>query len=166
MGITLGIFTLIGFAYLLIQRHKLVNRFKHFNFVMSGILKEIETGVNSFSEYLSHACNVMREFSVLNYSESASAKQRNILDNHKRIIHEKIDEVTDLFAGYIDADEFCLTEDVEPFNFDFTVVKSYEYDVPYSGLNRDIDFLQEGNRVVIPIDYVETFILSREELYD
>ena len=31
---------------------------------------------------------------------------------------------------------------------------------------KDIDFLQEGNKIVVPIDYVETFTLTREELYD
>ena len=165
-GVVLGIFLVIGFIYLFVLRHKLVNRFKHFNYVMSGILKEIENGVNAFSRYLSHACNVMREFSVLNYSESSYKKKQHILSNHKRIIGEKISEVNELFSTYIDSDEIRLAYDAEPYNYDFTVLKDYEYDIPYAEVRKDIDFLQEGNKIVVPIDYVETFTLTREELYD
>ena len=165
-GVVLGVFLVIGFIYLFVLRHKLVNRFKHFNYVMSGILKEIENGVNAFSRYLSHACNVMREFSVLNYSESSYKKKQHILSNHKRIIGEKISEVNELFSTYIDPDDIRLAYEAEPYNFDFTVLKDYEYEIPYAEVRKDIDFLQEGNKVVIPIDYVETFTLTREELYD
>ena len=165
-GIVLGVFLVIGFIYLFVLRHKLVNRFKHFNYVMSGILKEIENGVNAFSRYLSHACNVMREFSVLNYSESSYKKKQHILSNHKRIIGEKISEVNELFSTYIDSDDIRLTYEAEPYDYDFTVLKDYEYDIPYSEVRKDIDFLQEGNKIVIPVDYVETFTLTREELYD
>ena len=165
-GIVLGIFLVIGFIYLFVLRHKLVNRFKHFNYVMSGILREIENGVDAFSRYLSHACNVMREFSVFNYSENSFRKKQHILSNHKRIISEKIREVNELFSTYIDSDEIRLEYDAEPYDFDFTVIKDYEYDLPYSDVRKEIDYLQEGNKTVIPVDYVETFTLTREELYD
>lgn len=165
-GVVLGVFLAIGFIYLFVLRHKLINRFKHFNFVMSGILGEIDNGVNAFSRYLSHACNVMREFSVLNYSESSYKKKQHILMNHKRIISQKISEVNALFSTYIDSKEITLNYDVDPYDYDFTVLKDYEYDIPYSGAGKDIDYLQEGYRIVIPIDYVEAFTLKREELYD
>lgn len=169
LGLTaavLGVFAAIGFVYLLVLRHRLVNRFKHFNYVMSGILKEIERGVESFSKYLSHACNVMREFSVLNYSESTYRRKKNILTNHKRIISDKIREVNELFAAYIDPNEVELARDADPYVFDFTVVRDYEYALPYSGALKDIDYLQEGNKLQIPIDFVEEFFVTREELYD
>ena len=166
VAIVLGIFLAIGLIYLFVLRHKLVNRFKHFNYVMSGILQEIESGVDSFSRYLSHVCNVMREFSVLNYSESSYKKKQHILSNHKRIIVEKISEVNELFSMYIDPDDVKLTFEAEPYNYDFTVLQYYDYDIPYSDVRKDIDFLQEGNKIVIPIDYVESVTLIREELYD
>jgi len=165
-GIVLGIFLIIGFVYLFVLRRRLVNRFKHFNYVMSGILKEIENGVSSFSKYLSHACNVMREFSVLNYSESSYKKTKHILANHKRIITQKINEVNELFSTYINSDELRLTYDVEPYDFDFTLMRDYEYEMPYAEVRKDIDYMQQGNKVVIPVDYVESITLTREELYD
>lgn len=165
-GIVLGMFLIIGFVYLFVLRHRLINRFKHFNYVMSGILKEIENAVNSFSRYLSHACNVMREFSVLNYSESSYKRTRHILTNHKRIITEKINEVNRLFSTYINSDDLELSFDVEPYNFDFTALRDYEYEMPYSEVRKDIDYMQAGNRIVIPVDYIESITLTREELYD
>lgn len=165
-GIVLAIFLIIGFIYLFVLRRKLINRFKHFNYVMSGILKEIENGVSSFSKYLSHACNVMREFSVLNYSESSYKKTKHILANHKRIITQKINEVNELFSTYINSDELRLTYDIEPYGFDFTVMRDYEYEMPYTEVRKDIDYMQQGNKVVIPVDYVESITLTREELYD
>lgn len=164
--VALGVFAGIGFIYLFVLKHRLVNMFKQFNCVMSGILGEIKNGVNAFSEYLSHACNVMREFSVLNCSESSYKKKQHILSNHRHIITEKISEVNELFSTYIDSDEIKLTYEAEPYDYDFTVFKDYEYDIPYSDAEKYIDFLQEGNRIAIPIDYVEAFTLTREELYD
>ena len=71
-----------------------------------------------------------------------------------------------MFSTYIDSDEIKLTYEAEPYDYDFTVFKDYEYDIPYSDAEKYIDFLQEGNRIAIPIDYVEAFTLTREELYD
>ena len=166
IGIVLGIFLGVGLVYIFILRHRLINKFKHFNYVMSGILKEIENAISAFSKYLSHACNVMREFSVLNYSEGSYKKKQHILTNHKRIIGEKIQEVNEFFATYIDPAELNIAYDVEPYNFDFTVLNDYEYEIPYSKIRKDVDFLQEGNKIVVPVEYVESITLTREELYD
>ena len=71
-----------------------------------------------------------------------------------------------MFSTYIDSDDIRLTYEAEPYNYDFTVLKDYEYDIPYSEVRKDINFLQEGNKIVIPVDYVESVTLTREELYD
>lgn len=165
-AVVLGIFLVIGLIYLFILRHRLVNRFKHFNYVMSGILKEIENGVSSFSKYLSHACNVMREFSVLNFTESSYKKKKNILANHKRIITQKLAEVNELFATYISSNEIRVNDDVEPYDFDFTQMRDYEYVMPYENARKDIDYMQAGNKITVPVDYVQSVTLTREELYD
>lgn len=165
-GAVLSTFLIVGFIYLFVLRRKMINRFKHFNCVMSEILKEIENGVNAFSNYLSHACNVMREFSVLNYSESSYKKTKHILANHKRIITQKINEVNELFSTYINSDELRLAYDVEPYEFDFTVMRDYQYEMPYAEVRKDIDYMQQGNKIEIPVDYLESITLTREELYD
>lgn len=166
IGIAIAVFLIVGFIYLFVLRHKLINRFKHFNYVISGILKEIEDGVSTFSKYLSHACNVMREFSVLNYAKAYQKTKQKILANHKYIISEKIRAVNELFSNYIDAEDIRLSYDAEPYNYNFTILRDYEYEMPYSDLNKEIDFIQTGNKIAVPVDYVESAILTREELYD
>lgn len=165
-GAVLGIFAVIGFLYLFVLRKKLVEKFEKFNMVMRGIITEVESGVKTFSDYLSHACNVMRKFSILNYAEKTEKKEQNILENHKRDINEKIKEVNELFSSYISLETLELRDDAEPYDYDFTAMRSYEYEIPYVRVNRDIDFLQQGNIVNIPVDYVKSISLKREELYD
>ena len=42
----------------------------------------------------------------------------------------------------------------------------YEYDIPYSERKKDIEYLQVGYNVIVPVDYVESITVIREELYD
>ncbi len=166
IGIVLVLFLAVGFVYLIVLRHKLINRFKHFNFVMSGILKEIDNGVHAFSRYLSHACNVMRDFSVLNYKESSLKKKKNVLSNHRRIIEEKIQEANELFSMYVDSSDIQVSFEAEPFMYDFTVLENYKFEMPSVQTKKTIEFLQVGNRITVPIDYIDSVTLTREELYD
>ena len=63
-GILLAVFLILGFIYLFTLRRRLVNRFKHFNYVMSGICNQINGALSQFSYYISCVCNLMRDFSV------------------------------------------------------------------------------------------------------
>lgn len=166
IGTALGIFLLIGVVYLFVLRHRLVNRFKHFNYVMSGILEEVESGVNAFSKYLGHACNVMREFSVLSYNHSTIKNTQHVLLNHKIIIQNKIRETYDIFSMLLDADDIKPAPDESAFEYDFTVMDNYIYEMHNEYTQKCISFLQEGNQIAIPIDYIESITLTREELYD
>lgn len=163
---SIAAFLLCGLITLIAQKRVLINRFIHFNMVMSGVLNDIERGVGAFADYLSHACNVMRAFSVLECCDNPYEVKRAILKNHKRIIESKICEANEFFAGYIDTAVVDFKENVQPYDFDFTVMHSYEYTLPYSEVWRDIEFLQEGNTVAVPVDYVKAVTLTREELYD
>lgn len=165
-GITIALFMLVGLCTLFVFKNELVNRFKHFNYVMSGILDEIQGSLNAFSAYLSSACNVMREFSVLETTENTYEKKQNILKNHRRIILEKIKEVNELFANYIDDDTLDNKRMAQPYDFDFTVMNEYQYKMPYSEGGKSIAFMQEGNEITVPVDYLEAVIAEREELYD
>ena len=103
---------------------------------------------------------------MLECCENPYEVKRAILKNHKRIIESKICEANEFFAGYIDTAVVDLKDDVQPYDFDFTVMHPYEYALPYSEVWRDIEFLQEGNIVAVPVDYVKAITLTREELYD
>lgn len=165
-GIVIALFLMIGFIYLFVLRHRIINRFKHFNYVMSGILNDIDEGLNAFSHYLSHTCNVMREFSVLNHSHSKIKNKQYVLLNHKRIIQNKIQETYDIFSVLLDADDIKPSPDESAFEYDFTVMDDYIYEMNNEYTKKRINFLQEGNQITIPIDYIESITLTREELYD
>ncbi|MCH5191303.1 MAG: hypothetical protein J1F23_03975 [Oscillospiraceae bacterium] len=163
--IVLGLFSLVGLVYLFVLRHRLIKLFKSFNAQMHGILADIQHGLNKFSEYLSHACNVMRKYSLLNYMKVGKKQKYNTLELHKNDIEKCMLQTNELFAEIVPANYRTVT-DAEPYNYDFTVAQHYDYDMPYSGLPNKVEFMQTGNIVNIPVDYVEAITLTREELYD
>lgn len=157
----------VGAVSLFVLRHRLVNRFRHFNYVMSGILSGIEDSLHRCSVYLSHACNVMREFSVLNCIvrvDDTDTRNCKIMKNHLHDIEEKLDEVTTLFAEYAPA--VGETSGETPYNYDFTALRNYEYPMPYVATSNTVEYIQRGNEIEIPIDYLRSVTVEREELYD
>jgi hypothetical protein len=164
-GISVGLLAAIGVIFLLVVRKRLINRFIHFNKVMGGILQDIENGLQAFSRYLGHACNVMREFSVCNYRSRTIDMKRNILKKHISDIQRKIDGINDLFADCADLRRLG-NDDIRPYNFDFSQPVDYVYDIPYEDTNSEVEFIRKDNRVLVPIDYVKSITLTREELYD
>lgn len=165
IGITTGIFLIIGFIYLFVLKKRLVNRFKHFNYVMSGVCSQITNTLVNFSQYLSCVCNLMRGFSSLKKRDSDLEKTKKILYYHNLKINGQIKNVHEMFSKYIDFNRINIKE-CEPYDFDFTLMCNYEYEMPSIHTNKKIDYLQPGNKIVIPIDYVESVTLTREELYD
>lgn len=162
---TTAVFLLIGFIFLFVLRRRLIKRFKHFNSVMSGICKTIMDGLLQFSKYLSSACNVMRDFSVLKKRDSAVSRTRRILSYHDLKINEQIAAVSEMFSQYIDFKKITVRE-CDPYDFDFTVMRDYEYTMPSILSVKRIEYLQPGNEIVIPVDYVDSVKLTREEFYD
>ena len=47
-----------------------------------------------------------------------------------------------------------------------SILRDYEYEMPSIHSKKRIEYLQKGNEITIPIDYVESVTLTREELYD
>ena len=164
-GIVLAVFLLIGFVYLFVLKRRLVNRFKHFNYVMSGICNQINGALSQFSQYISCVCNLMRDFSVLKKRDSVVTKTKRILSYHNMRISEQIKNVHGMFSKYVDFNKIHVKE-CEPYEFDFTVLRDYEYEMPSIHSKKRIEYMQQGNEITIPIDYVESVTLTREELYD
>lgn len=164
-GILLAVFLILGFIYLFTLRRRLVNRFKHFNYVMSGICNQINGALSQFSYYISCVCNLMRDFSVLKKRDSVVTKTKRILSYHDMQISAQIKNVHEMFSKYVDFNMINIKE-CDPYDFDFTVLKNYEYEMPSVHSKKRIEYMQQGNEITIPIDYVESVTLTREELYD
>lgn len=150
---------------LFVFRRRLINRFKHFNYVMSGIYDEVLSSMHTFSDYLSHACNLMRGISVLNTINSKVDVYTNIYKKHEIEISRCMNDVINLFPEYIDKN-YIPNEEIEAYKFDFEQPCSYNYEFPYSVVSNDIEFLHKGTRVSVPVDYIKSIQLKREELYD
>lgn len=165
-GIAIGTFLVCGFAFLIFLRKKLIDKFKEFNEVMSETLQEIEGSLRTFSRYLSHACNVMRGFSVLNYAENSFDKRQGILELHESIIFDKIKDINELFASYLENEDYSNLADTEPYDYDFMSMSEYSYEIPYTSVGKNIEFFQGGNWVSVPVDYIKSVNVTREELYD
>jgi len=167
VGITLGsvlILALSGFIRLFALRKKHIGNYDSFNRKMSGICAEIEDGLSDYSTYLSHACNVMRASSILQTKESKASVEQRILNYHAIKVEEKTADAYDLFSKYVDCASITV-KDVEPYVYDYTVMRDYNFDMPYKESKRNIAFMQEDNIVTIPVDYVSSVILVREEFY-
>lgn len=166
-AVSVGLFTAVGFICLFILKRILVNRFKHFNYVMSGIIKDIESSLEKYSVYLSHACNVMREFSIKRFlmrTDDEDSRKCKIMKSYVHVIENRVDEITRLFSDYLKEDYDVSAQ--EPYNYDFTVLADYDFPMPYVETDNRIEFIQPGYSVSLPVDYINSLMLEREELYD
>ena len=169
-GITVTVISIllmmvVGLVFLIWKRFRLKRLFKAFNKLMRGLCEEIRGGLQVFSKYLSHACNVRREFSVLQYTEEEVPEKLKALRKHEQDIRAQIEEVYRLFAKHLDR-QVGTTRNAEPYHYDFSRMEDYTYELPRGNDQRTIHFLQAGNEVTVPVNYVQAITLEREELYD
>lgn len=165
-GVCLGLLAVTGFVFVLILRKRLVDRFKHFNYVMQGILQDIDEGLRRFCVYFSHLCNVMREFSVLNVFHSTRTNRYRILKKHEHLVLRQLQKAHDVFAGCILQRKPISIRDCEPYPYDYLQDQDYDYEMQSLMRPGKVAFMSESNLVSAPVDYIEAVTLKREELYD
>ena len=146
-------------------RQQLISKFKAFNNTMKSIFDEIVSSLGGFSDYLSHACNVKREFSVLDAIKNESYDYFKIYKKHEIDIDRCMYDITNLFSDYVD-ETYIPAEEPVPYNYNFDQPQNYSFDLPYSDTEKEIEFLQRGNIITIPVDFIKSIRLKREELYD
>ena len=154
-----------GYVYLFRFKDQLKSKIKGFNQSMHQVLTDVDNSLAGFSDYLSAACNVMRNFSVLNYPDQEYQKKRHILLKHKEDIENKAAEIMDVFGTFIDPECKVLGE-ADPFEYDFLVPQTYDYNMVWPHVDERVDFMQQGNETVLPVNYVKSISLVRENLYD
>lgn len=172
--IMLSLFGICGFVYLFVLKKRMVNRFKHFNYVMSGICYEIRSSLSKFSKYLSHACMVMREKSVLNAAhteETDDLQKVRMLRYNSVLLEKEIDKYDELLREFSDEKiETLLTKDeqnqIKPFNYDYTTDDKFNYSVFTKRASKNIEYMLKGHYVSVPMLCVERVVLKREEFYD
>ena len=151
-------------------RGSLQERFRSFNRTMQGISNEIDGSLNQFSRYLSHACNVMRGFSVLNYlerKEDPYAARIRVYKKHMADIKRTREELREVFGGYVVERAGFDPEKIDAYPYDFDRPVDFPYPIPYNeGMKCQIEFMQSGNTVQVPVNFVKRITVRREELYD
>ena len=163
-------FAIVAFIALFFLRSPLVKLVKKFNTLMHGIVSSITGASDQFGRYLSHACNMMRGYCVLNYRENnepENMKNVRVLRKHLSDIDNAREEMLEVFGPISDTSDVEPEEEVEPYLYDFSRSTDYKYPIPFLGSDRrKIDFLQAGNEVEVPIAFIKSISAIREELYD
>ena len=131
-------------------------------------MNEVKFAMNSFALYLTNVCSFMRAHSVVNICREKEKKEvitAKIYQKHINDIECIRSEIRDAFGRI----EYAIDEnsDVEIYQFDFTLPIDYTYDIPIAEQNDCyMEYMQEGNRIITPIYYINRILLRREELYD
>ena len=163
-----GLLAAVGIVCLFCLRSALKQMFRRFNDIMHGLVLEVSGSMMQFSKYLSHACNVMRGFSVLNeYAEQddPESRQAKIYRKHRMDILRCREELREVFGRYL-SEETAAGEE-EPYDYDFTRPVDFVYPMPYTERHRAcIDFMQTGNEIAVPVPFVQRITVRMEELYD
>ncbi|MBR5774207.1 MAG: hypothetical protein IKY44_05065, partial [Clostridia bacterium] len=97
--------------------------------------------------------------------DSKLAKTKKILSYHSVQIEDQIKAVYETFYSYVDFDRLVI-ENGKPYDYDFTILRDYAYEMPDVHSRKMIEYLQLGNEISVPLAYVDSITLIREELYD
>lgn len=169
-GGAVALLAVVALVCLFFLRGALRQLYLAFNRLMYGISLELDNSSAQFSKYLSHACNMMRGFSVLNFraqSGDPDALQVRVLKKHIADIRRAREELRFVFGPYLCRESPDLADTVDVYAHDFTRAVDFPYPMPYTaGMRCQIEFMQPGNTVQVPVNFVKRITVRREELYD
>ncbi len=157
------LFSLPELIALFWHRKKIKDMYKRFNAIIFEMLDDVDNKLLNYSEYISHACNIMRKYSVLFDVENPYEITKNILSQHKRNINDVINELNSLFPEY--ASIPTHTFDEAAYEHDFSQLTDYEYEIPYKDVKKEVVFIQKDYTVFAPVDFFRSVYVTREELY-
>ncbi len=166
-AIALAVLVTVILVRLWLFRRTLRKKFGDYNGAMHDVVLDVTATTDSFSKYLSHACNVMRGYSVLNAHESYEDPQTRgirILKKHRMDILRCREELHEVFGQYLTEGP---EQEQQPYSYDFARPVDYIYPIPYTEDQRgQIDFMQPGVQVMVPVRFVRRITVRLEELYD
>ena len=164
-----GVMALTAFVALFFLKKPLRASISWYNGIMGSITREVEGSLGNYSKYLSHACNVMRGNSVLNFRKEVEHPDLaiiRILRKHEMDVMCVREEMQDIFALFLSPGEAAV-DIADSYPYDFTRPVDFRYPVPFEQVQTSrIEFLQKGNMVEIPVDFVKCMRIRREDLHD
>ena len=157
----------VSLVCLLALRRSLRKKYSNFNGAMGGVVNQVTQSNEKFSEYLSHACNMMRGYSVLNHyaeNDDPSSRLERVMQKHRMDILRCREELRDSVGQYLNDQE---TYEEDPYLYDFSRPVDYNYPLVYresqSGL---VEFLEPGNTLAVPVSFIKAITVRLEELYE
>ncbi|MBO6004727.1 MAG: hypothetical protein J6Q00_04050, partial [Verrucomicrobia bacterium] len=170
LGVGFGTMVLVLLITLICLRHGMRRSVDGFNEVMRGVKKDLDMSMMQYSHYLSSACNVMRGNSVLNYrdqSEDAGTTEVRVMRKHVMDLEKRRAEIQEIFGRYITGKYDLSGVGEDGYELDFYRTKDYEFELPTRESDiRNIEFIETGNKIRVPVRFVKSMKLQREELYD
>lgn len=162
----LGFLLLALVICIIVFRMQIVNVFKSFNKLIKDILKEINENLLLYSDYISKSTNVMRLNSIISMFGKGRKNNIRTYEKHIKEIDDTIEYTYAMLYDYLsplNSIEVDSTED--KYEYDYADRKAATYDMPVLEGNSKIKYLENGNIINVPIDYVSEISLELEEMY-
>lgn len=170
LGITIAILVVSFLIILIVLKIPLISAVRDFNNTMHDIVDQIKDGMRRFSKYFSLFCNVKRGYKVQRYSEKnldEYTKSIRIRRKHQEDIRKKRAELDEMYREFIGDSRYYENTMIQPYDYDFGREVEYMYEAPFlAGFCRNIDFLEKGNHVEVPIGCITDISVRMEEIYD
>ena len=169
-GVAVGAFIVVAAVALFFLRNALVERFKDFNETMHTIHGRISGGMAQYTKYLTHVYNVRRGYAVLEAAEklqNPDAGKVILYKKHICDIEAAKAAVRDIFGQFMeDAVPFDRAS-VLPYEYNYDRPTEYVYPLPYTeGTCCHIQFMQADTKTDVPVDFMKSLTVRREELYE
>lgn len=166
----LGVGGLFAFAELLIQRKEMQDAIGDHNRLMDGILTEFRDAAASYGDYLSSVSTYQRGKSYLDHE--ARLRSGKYDSNVQRRVHRKtIRRFAQVAEKWITALGAALDKaysSANKYSFDISVnpKENEAYSMKGYTLPKQVPLNRTGDLLESPVDFVDSLILVREELFD
>ena len=165
-----GLMFVLLLAALFIYRKAMRRKIESYNEVMREFDADLNNALTQYSHYLSHAGNVLRGYSVLNYrenTEDTSTTEVRLLRKYVMDLKKTKAEVDDVFGKYITGKYDTTGRGSSTYEYDYLRGTDYEFPLPYTTADRTvITYIETGSRAEVPVRFVKSLTARREELYD
>lgn len=167
IGIT--VIAIAGFICLFVYKRKMRRKLVNFNGEMESISRELDMATHSYSDYLTHMCNVMRGFAISDYCDNRRDPNATLVSIYNKHLVALMNEralLNEIYGRFLDGSKLDM-ESADPYQYDFTKNVDYTYPMPFSkSMERTIPFMQVGVTTTVPVSYITEIRVRREELYD
>ena len=142
---------------------------KDYNQTMRDIESEVDDTVLQFGKYLTAAKTMRNSNEALNIyygGEDSKTKKIKLMKMHINDINDIIKDNQNIINQIAPQNEPVEKEEM-PYDFNFTQLDTHEYPLPLEeGDLKSIDYIQEDYKVKVPIDYINSIVAVREEIYE